>query len=389
VPSSVSCDPLTGGPYLTTDKLAQETLAPSLLLLYGEVEHTGFYDKNGHRTKIARLLKFLWESPEHKPAFRRITEDMASFRKFANGIVNEMNDQFASVMERLPAIRTVQLQMANHQEWAALSEEDRESITARHEENEQQVKRVLPLCNSVMKMLGFLNTDNDIRDMFLSPEMCPRLANMLLHVLTKFIGARGMDLKVENPGWCFVDIYFIDFIVYFVLTYSSAAILESYNFRPKDMLQDVCVVFSSFAAAVEFQLECAKSGYYTPDLMSKAVKTCRKLNLLVGESMELFALLESKVAEASKQLIGEEDLYEDAPDEFMDPLLSEFMTDPVILTTSGNIVDRKTITQHLLNDSMDPFNRKPLTLDDIVPAVELKEKIDAWLKEKRDAKMQS
>lgn len=201
VPKSVSCDPLTGGqPYLTSDKLAQETLAPSLLLLYGEVEHTGFYDKNGHRTKIARLLKFLWESPEHKPAFRRITEDKTSFRKFANGIVNEMNDQFASVMERLPAIRTVQLQMANHQEWAALSEEERETITSRHEENEQQVKRVLPLCNSVMQMLGFLNTDKDIRDMFLSPEMCPRLANMLLHVLTKFVGARGMDLKVDNPG---------------------------------------------------------------------------------------------------------------------------------------------------------------------------------------------
>lgn len=163
---------------------------------------------------------------------------------------------------------------------------------------------------------------------------------------------------------------------------------ELYNFRPKDMLQDVCVVFSSFAAATEFQLECAKSGYYTLDLMSKAVKTCRKLNLLIGESMELFALLETKVAEASKVMAGEEDLYDDAPDEFMDPLLSEFMTDPVLLPTSGHIVDRKTITQHLLNDSMDPFNRKELKLEDVVPAVELKERIDAWLKEKRDAKMQ-
>jgi ubiquitin conjugation factor E4 B len=155
------------------------------------------------------------------------------------------------------------------------------------------------------------------------------------------------------------------------------------------MLQNVCVVFSSFAAANEFQMECARSGYYTPELMSKAVKTCRKLNLLVGESMELLALLETKVAEASKLMAGEEDLYDDAPDEFMDPLLSEFMTDPVVLPTSGNIVDRKTITQHLLNDSMDPFNRKPLSLEDVVPAVELKERIDAWLKEKREARMQT
>jgi ubiquitin conjugation factor E4 B len=183
---------------------------------------------------------------------------------------------------------------------------------------------------------------------------------MLLHVLTKLVGSRGLDLKVNNP--------------------------ETYNFRPKEMLQDLCVVFSSFAAADEFQVECAKSGYYTPDLMNKSVKTCRKLGLLVGESMELFAELASKVEEASKIMTSDEDLYEDAPDEFMDPLLSEFMNDPVLLPTSGNIVDRKTITQHLLNDSMDPFNRKELKLEDVVPAVELKAKMDAWLAAKREAR---
>jgi hypothetical protein len=40
----------------------------------------------------------------------------------------------------------------------------------------------------------------------------------------------------------------------------------------------------------------------------------------------------------------------DAPDEFLDPLLSTLMRDPVRLPTSGNIVDRSTIAQHLLND---------------------------------------
>ncbi len=40
----------------------------------------------------------------------------------------------------------------------------------------------------------------------------------------------------------------------------------------------------------------------------------------------------------------------DAPDEFLDPIMSTIMRDPVMLPTSGNIVDRSTITQHLLND---------------------------------------
>ena len=89
VPASVSCDPQAGGqPYLLSDESAQETLAPSLLLLYGEVEHTGHYEQMSHRSHIASLLKYLWESKEHRPAFRRITQNKESFIKFANGIVN-------------------------------------------------------------------------------------------------------------------------------------------------------------------------------------------------------------------------------------------------------------------------------------------------------------
>merc|ERR1719416_219756 len=99
--------------------------------------------------------------------------------------------------------------------------------------------------------------------------------------------------------------------------------------------------------------------------------------------MELFALLAAKVEDASKAIIGDEDLYHDTPDEFLDPLMQEFMTDPVLLPTSGNIVDRMTITQHLLNDDTDPFNRKKLSIDDVKPAEELKEKMKAWVDAKR------
>jgi len=35
----------------------------------------------------------------------------------------------------------------------------------------------------------------------------------------------------------------------------------------------------------------------------------------------------------------------------------------------------------IFSDEKDPFNRKPLTIKDLVPATELKEKINQWLKE--------
>jgi len=360
VPASVSCDPNAAGqPFLLSDKSAQETLAPSLLLLYGEVEHTGHYEQMSHRSHIASLLKYLWESKEHRSAFRRITQNKESFIKFANGIVNETNGLIASVIEKLPEIKRTQDQMKNPQQWTSLTEEQRETISSRHEENEQEVKRALPLCNKTLQMLGFLNSDADIRNLFLLEEMCGRLVNLLMNVLTKLVGSRGLEIKVDNP--------------------------ESYNFRPKEMLRDICSIFSTFSAAEEFQIACAKSAFYKPDLISKSAKTCRKHGLLVGESMDLFESLAGAVETAAKSIEDDDALTADAPDEYLDPLTYAFMTDPVILPTSNTIVDRSSIAQHLLNDPHDPFNRKELTMDMLVPATDLKKRMDEWLKKKRMA----
>jgi len=358
VPSSVYSNPSAGDqPYLLCDQYAQKTLAPSLLLLYGEVEHTGYYEKMSHRANIASLLQFLWNSSEHRVAFRRITQNKDSFIKFANGIMNETNSLIASVMEKLPIIRRVQEQMSNSEEWACLSEDQRGTITSRHQENENEVKRALPLCNKTLQMLGFLNTDSNIRDLFLLEEMCPRLVNMLLHVLTKLVGTRGMELKVHNP--------------------------DSYNFKPREMLRDLCSIFATFSGATEFQDHCAKSGYYNRDLMDKAIKTCNKFKLLTTSNLDLFAILLEKVEFAVKNVKYDEALMTDAPEEFLDPLMCTFMKDPVLLPTSGTVIDRSTITQHLLNDPHDPFNRKELTIDMVEPVSELKEKMSQWLSEKK------
>ena len=356
IPSSICSDPLAGGQtFLLSNPAAQETLAPSLLLLYGEVEHTGYYDKMSHRAKIASLLKYLWESSEHRPAFRRITQNKESFIKFANGIMNETNTLIATVMQKLPEIRNAQEQMKNVQEWSQLSEEEQNQTSSRLEDNEREVKYALPLCNKTLQMFGYLNTDPDIRSLFLLEELCPRLVGMLLHVLTKLVGSRGLELKVDNP--------------------------EQYEFRPKEMLRDLCAIFSLFAMSEVFQLECARAGCQ-PSLLQSALKTCRRLNLLTGESMTAFEALPALVEAALARVNEDETLMADAPDEFLDEILSTYMKDPIILP-SGHYVDRSTITQHLLNDPIDPFSREPMSADDIQPATELKAKMDAWLEEKR------
>jgi ubiquitin conjugation factor E4 B len=159
---------------------------------------------------------------------------------------------------------------------------------------------------------------------------------------------------------------------------------EQYDFRPKEMLRDLCAIFALFASNAEFQVSCAEAGCKPSDLRS-AVSKCHKYSLLLGESMKAFEALPDAVESAAQKVAEDEMMLGDIPDEFLDALMFTLMRDPVTLPSSGNIVDRATIKQHLLNDPHDPFNRASLTIDDVQPATELKAKIDAWLEEKRAA----
>lgn len=68
--------------------------------------------------------------------------------------------------------------------------------------------------------------------------------------------------------------------------------------------------------------------------------------------------------------------------------MDTLMVDPVILPSSGNVMDRAIITRHLLNSSTDPFNRQALTEDDLKPDNELRERILAWKRDKREKTIQ-
>ena len=52
---------------------------------------------------------------------------------------------------------------------------------------------------------------------------------------------------------------------------------------------------------------------------------------------------------------------------FSDPMMCELMEDPVLLPTSGKVMDRKHITRHLLSTPNDPFNRQALTEEMLKP----------------------
>lgn len=109
----------------------------------------------------------------------------------------------------------------------------------------------------------------------------------------------------------------------------------------------------------------------------------------------------------------EDEILIDAPDEFLDPIMSTLMTDPVILPSSKITIDRQTIARleffclfkaflykiciiillilfrHLLSDQTDPFNRSPLTMDMVKSNIELQHRVQEWIQQKKQEKMRN
>ena len=110
----------------------------------------------------------------------------------------------------------------------------------------------------------------------------------------------------------------------------------------------------------------------------RTIKILRSHNLVESDEIERFQQIALKIESFRKEAEAEEARLGDVPDEFNDALLCTLMSDPVRLP-SGNIVDRKTIHRHLLNDKTDPFTRKPLEESMLESCDELRERIVRWM----------
>lgn len=178
---------------------------------------------------------------------------------------------------------------------------------------------------------------------------------------------------------------------------------KEFEFDPAKTVLEICGIYINLQKADGFCLAVSQDGRsYSASLFEYAQEVLGKFSashcagLFVIECFFCFAArigggqLVGEIADFAvkvKQLELEEKenqkALEDAPDEFLDPIMSTLMCDPVILPSSKVTVDRTTIARHLLSDQTDPFNREPLTMDQVKSDTELKAKIDAWIRDRR------
>ncbi|KAH9947558.1 ubiquitin elongating factor core-domain-containing protein [Amylocystis lapponica] len=349
------------GPILNTHPMALKYLIPALMHFYIEVEQTGassqFYDKFNSRRNLAYLFKVIWDNPRHREALKNEAKtNIEKFVRFVNLMINDVTYLMDESLSEMAKIHEIQTEMADTAAFAAKSPQYRREREGTLRQLERHASSYTQLGNSTVGMLKAFT--GETKEPFMVPEIVDRLAAMLDYNLDALVGPRCQDLKVENP--------------------------EKYKFNIKQLLSDILQVFLNLSEQGEFVRAVAGDGRsYRKELFESAARIASKRVLKSDVEIEKLLLFVVKVEETKATLAAEDDLGE-IPDEFLDPLMYTLMRDPVTLPSSRAVVDRATIKSHLLSDSKDPFNRVPLTLEDVVPNVELKGRIDAFLAERKN-----
>ncbi|PHJ21474.1 u-box domain-containing protein [Cystoisospora suis] len=163
--------------------------------------------------------------------------------------------------------------------------------------------------------------------------------------------------------------------------------MEKYNFKPKNWLMKVLesYVYLLQADPEDGALlvgEILKDGrYFQKDTVNKAYRIAKREGLMNAKLLEKFQELVKMLAEGKDEEVEID--YDDFPAEYLDPIMADVMTDPVRLPTSNNVMDRKHIERHLMSEPSDPFNRMPLTKEELIPLPELRAEIAAFIASKK------
>jgi ubiquitin conjugation factor E4 B len=218
--------------------------------------------------------------------------------------------------------------------------------------NVDMMRTVLNLGNSTVHLLWLMT--KCAPDAFTHADHVQRVAQTVAFYLSKLVGKTVQSLNVSNK--------------------------EELQFRPRILLREIVGMLLNLAFSDEFVSEVARDQRsYTPEVFAAILRVCDKRQIITpGEITRLRVLLPRLEGIRKEQESEDEEMGEEVPEEFLDPLMSTLMRDPVMLPR-GTVMDRTTLTRHLQTSATDPFTRAPLTIEEVVPAVEIKARIEAYL----------
>eukprot|EP00396_MALV-II-16_sp_LP-1_P000354 gene354-265_t len=370
-------------------------LMPAMIRVFTAVEKEkmSYYDirfqlKYELRIPIMEMMEMLIPQKLHKEVLRKYAktpEDEDTFLKFLNQMMNDATMQLDEGLDTLAAIRrrarggAASSSSANPNGAAAGSNEngenndedalmgtgaagvgvDRGGYRRSRTDPKDHCKQYMKLGFRTIKTLWFVCKE--------TPEILARKQHVLqqfLHsclnaCLDRLVGPKCMQLK------------------------GDARDFEEFKFKPKELLSMIAEMYLAVAKlekdrVMKTIIEDGRA--YHPGTFEKSYRILKRERILpekVVEEWHEFIKELGATGTSQEEALADVDI----PDEFLDPLMAEIMADPVKLP-SGNIMDRAVIERHIMSSDNDPFTRDPLSISELVPDTELKEKIHAFCKEK-------
>ncbi|KAG6900051.1 hypothetical protein C0993_003682 [Termitomyces sp. T159_Od127] len=306
---------------------------------------------------ISYVLKVIWDNPTHREALSIEAKNVDKFVRFINLMMNDVTYLMNESFSELTQIHEIQMEMKDQATWSTQTQEYRREREGMLRSLERQASSYTTLSRSTVELLKVFTAET--KAPFMVPEIVDRLAAMLDYNLVALVGPKYQELKVQDP--------------------------EKLKFDPKALLSDIIQVFLNLSNEQDFiRAVAGDARSFSREVFEKAAKIAQRVNLKSSTDIEQLTAFVDKVEEMKLALEADDEDLGEIPDEFQDPLMATLMRDPVQLPSSKAVVDRSTIKSHLLSDPTDPFNRSPLKIEDVIPDLELKGRIDAFLIERRN-----
>ncbi|KAI5719721.1 hypothetical protein M8J76_013860 [Diaphorina citri] len=193
------------------------------------------------------------------------------------------------------------------------------------------------LGNETIHTLEYLTSE--IRSIFCHSTMVDRIAAMLNYFLFHLVGPKMRNFKVKD--------------------------MQEYKFAPATIVLNICKMYVHLGSNEQFCAAVSQDGRsYSPQLFTLAEGVLARIGgaSLIPDLRRVAALVEKLGA----QLQSDEALLAGAPDEYLDPIMNTIMLEPT-----------------------DPFNRSPLTMEQVIPNTQLQTQIQDWIRQCRQKSLAS
>jgi len=361
---------------LETSPILAADIVPGCIRVFTAVEKTkqSYYDirmqlKYQLRIPIMELMEKVLPLDAHRKSLLTFASQYSDeFLKFLNQMMNDATMQISEGLDTLQEIRRI----VREEGEAALQRPAAQDLS-QDEQNEggedvyrrsradpkEHCKTYMKMGHRTMRTLWSIIKEAPVVIVSKLNVLQQLLHSCLNACMDRLVGPKCLELKMQK---------------------GAASDFEQYNFKPKEMIQMVAEMYIYVARSDKdkvHKLIIEDGRSYRPKTFQKAVQVLKREQMI---SAPLLAEFETFVQDLNSLAASQEAAMANIviPDEFLDPIMSEIMEDPVLLPTSKNIMDRKVIERHIMSNDDDPFNRMPLAVSDLVPQTELRARIQEF-----------